>query len=376
MILATCIKDLQIFARDRGGLAATFLLPLAFVTVFGLLFKGSGDGETPRERPMALWHEADDTRAEDLVARLTKMGGYTPRLLSSADAVREEVARERVRFGLIVPRDYDPFAGRPLQVVVDESAGPMVTGPLLGQLNGLLQSLWFLPKVVEDAQANGAPKPTFLVTEAPAGKAKPMQGIDSFQVAVPGNAVLFIFFLSGQVALTFLEERRNGTWKRLLASPHGRHRMLLGKLLPFLLIGLVQMTFLFCVGHFAFGMRIGGSALALAVVTCSVVLAAVGLGFLIASFGGSEKQIGGYSTIAVLVMALIGGCMVPRLMMPAAMKQFGLFTPHAWALEGYYDVLIRQGTTLFDVWTPVLVLCGFAAAFTLLGGLLFRFERT
>jgi len=203
----------------------------------------------------------------------------------------------------------------------------------------------------------------------------PLEGVGAFQYLVPGNAVLFGFFLAMTVGISFLEERRSGTFRRLLAAPVRRSTLLLAKLLPFYVIGLIQMGFLFAVGTLAFGMELRGGLVALAGLTAAVELAAVALGLLIASFSGTERQVGAIGSVCLLVMGLVGGGMVPRPLMPPGMQTVGLFTPHGWALEGYYDLLLARSAGLAEVLPEILALLGFAAGFALIGALRFRFER-
>jgi hypothetical protein len=61
--------------------------------------------------------------------------------------------------------------------------------------------------------------------------------------------------------------------------------------------------------------------------------------------------------------------------MPPFMKSVGLGVPHGWALDGYYTVLVREGSTLADVAPSIAALLGFGAVFALLGIALFRWER-
>ncbi|HET9619716.1 MAG TPA: ABC transporter permease [Kofleriaceae bacterium] len=199
--------------------------------------------------------------------------------------------------------------------------------------------------------------------------------ISGFQVAVPGNAVLFGFFIAMAVAMSFASERHTGVWRRLLAAPVPRWRVLVGKLVPYYLISVVQLGFLFGLGAGVFGMRIAGSPIALAALSLALSACAVTLGLLIASFGGSEKQIGSIVPVALLIMGLIGGCMFPRLLMPPAMRELGHAVPHSWALDGYTDVLIVPGTGLADVIAPLVALVGFALAFAAAGVWRFRAER-
>jgi ABC-2 type transport system permease protein len=221
----------------------------------------------------------------------------------------------------------------------------------------------------------GGHPPRALVPRGPPGLRRPLEGASAFQYFVPGNAVLFGFFLALTVGISFLEERKFGTFRRLLAAPVRRSTLLLAKLLPYYLVGLVQMAFLFSIGVTVFGMKVSGSVAALVVLTALVELAAVSLGLVVASFSATERQVGAIGSVCLLVMGLLSGGMVPRPLMPHTMQTMSLFTPHAWAIEGYYDLLLRDGTTVADILPHLLALACFAAGFTLIGVLRFRFER-
>lgn len=369
MIGAAIRKECQLLLKDRGGLASMFLLPLAFITCFGFMFRGS-DGSKEPLLTLATWTPPGVAKTEMLVESIEAAGIFRLERKDSADAVGASVTSKNAAIGLVLPADYGLGAGKAV-VYVDE-AEPRFTSPLVGALQGLLARAAFGGGGGADAPPSSLP--SLLEVRTPPGMKRARDDVDSFQVSVPGNAVLFIFFLAMTVAISFVEEKKTGAWRRLLAAPVSRPTLLLAKLAPFFLVGLVQMAFFFGVGIVVFGMRVGGSVAGMVAVSCALVFCAVSLGLLVASFGGSEKQVSGFTSIAVLVMALLGGCMFPRLYMPPGMKAIGLFTPHAWALDAYYDLLIRQGTTLADVATPTLVIFGIGAAFATVGCLRFRFE--
>ena len=198
----------------------------------------------------------------------------------------------------------------------------------------------------------------------------------SFQISVPGNAVLFGFFIALTCALSFAEERRTGTGRRLLAALHRRAwKPLLGaKMLPYVALGSLQVGLLFAIGVFGFHMRIGGSIVALALLTLGVATCAASLGLLLASVSTTEKQISSLGSVLILVMGLVGGCMFPRALMPEAMQHIGLFVPHGWALDGYYELLVRDGATIADVLPQIAAVWGFAIAFALIGMRRFKFD--
>jgi ABC-2 type transport system permease protein len=214
-----------------------------------------------------------------------------------------------------------------------------------------------------------------LISATPPGIRSALRDVDAFQLTVPGNAVLFGFFIALTVGLSFTEERKWGTWRRLLAAPVSRGTILVAKLVPYFLMGLLQFAFLFGLGIVVFGMRVGGSPLALCALTVAVVACAVSLGLVIAALGANEKRTGSIGSVFLLVMGMVGGAMVPRAIMPPTLKAIGLAVPHGWALDGYLEVLVREGATIGDIAPEIGALCGFTALFLGFGIARFRFER-
>ena len=356
MIGPTIVKDVQLLLHDRGRLLSLFAMPVIFIVVFGSMFKFGPDQGKPQ--PIAIWHAPGDARGEAIERALAETDGFAPQPAASADEVRRAVATEDVIAGLVV-------ASGPVELVIDLAAPVQVRGPIQGALTG----------VVMRAMAPPIPMPTMIEAKSPPGLAKPVEHISGFQVTVPGNAVLFGFFIAMTVALSFASERRTGTWKRLLAAPVPRWRALVGTLIPYYLVGLVQLAFLFGLGIGVFGMQIAGSVTALVVLSMTVALCAVCFGLLVAAIGGSEKQIGSTVSVVLLIMGLLGGCMFPRIAMPPFMRSIGHVVPQSWAIDGYYDVIVRQGTTLADIAPSIGALLGFSALFAGLGLWRFRFEK-
>lgn len=358
MIWAAIKKDVWLLLRDRGALISLFALPIIFIVAFGSMFKFGGDSAREREIPL---HYADgDARADKIVKALEDAPGFAPVRLPTAGEVRDRVAQERASAGLVIP------ASGPVELVIDMGAPVQARAPIEQGLTGLVTRAIF--PVVANA-------PPVVEPRTPPGIAKPLAGISSFQVTVPGNAVLFGFFIALTTAMAFLSERKSGTWRRLLAAPVRRSTALLATLVPYFLVGCCQLAFLFTVGAVAFGMQVAGSLAALIVLSLCVVFCAVSLGLLFASVATTEKQLGGIGSVVLLVMGMLGGCMVPRLVMPPFMKTLGLGMPHGWALDGYYAILVREGTSVADVAPSIGALLAFGAVFAALGIALFRFER-
>jgi ABC-2 type transport system permease protein len=111
-------------------------------------------------------------------------------------------------------------------------------------------------------------------------------------------------------------------------------------------------------------------------VIVSLALAAVanGLGLLVAALGKTEAQVNGLSVLLAIILSALGGMMVPTFIMPDLMKTLSLFTPHAWALAGYHDIIIR-GLDTREVLNEVAILMGFASFFFVIALWRFGFDE-
>jgi ABC-2 type transport system permease protein len=290
---------------------------------------------------------------------------------------------------------------RELLLLVEPTAPGQVVEPLLGTLRGLLEraraearaprevdalfdglkvpALVDLGEIRARAQSTlgrvlaAADRPPAVVRRAsPAGLEK-VALPDTYQQNVPAYTLFGIFWVVVLLAESVLAERRGGTFRRLRGAPMGRAALLLGKLLPYLAINLLQVALMLGAARLLFGMPLGSSPAALLAVSLAASLAAVGLGVLVSALGRTEARARNLTILVLLVLAALGGCFIPRFVMPPAMQAVGLATPHAWALEAFQDVLVRGGD-LAAVAPEVVALLGFAVLFFGLGVWRFRLE--
>lgn len=196
---------------------------------------------------------------------------------------------------------------------------------------------------------------------------------DAFQQNVPGYTIYGIFWIVSLLAGSVLQEKRDGTFHRLLVAPMNRAVMLAGKLLPYYIINLIQLVIMLGASSLLFGMSLGHSPAGLVVVSLAAAATATGLGMLVSALARTEAQVGGLTVLLLLTMSALGGCFVPCFMMPDWLKTIGLITPYAWALDAYQDLLVR-GYGLQEILPKVGALVAFAGVFFGIGVWRFRFE--
>jgi ABC-2 type transport system permease protein len=122
-----------------------------------------------------------------------------------------------------------------------------------------------------------------------------------------------------------------------------------------------------------FHIGLGHDPVALILVSLASALAANGMGFLLAAVGKNQEQVGSLGTLVAVVMAAVGGMMVPSSIMPHFMQTLSRFTPHAWALTGFQDVIVRN-LGVADVLPAVGMLLVFAVVFWGVGIWRFKFD--
>jgi ABC-2 type transport system permease protein len=199
---------------------------------------------------------------------------------------------------------------------------------------------------------------------------------NSVQQTVPGWTLFALFWIAQILAMNLLAERQSGAYRRLLVSPLGRWRYFAGKIIPFFIINLVQAVFMFGIGVYILPL-LGADALelrqigALSLLTVAFSLVSIGFGFLFAAFSRTLAMGATLAATLAVVMAAVGGVMVPKFVMPHYLQMASFSVPHGWALEGYLDILVR-GRGMEDILPNAAVLLLFALISTALAMLRFR----
>lgn len=188
-----------------------------------------------------------------------------------------------------------------------------------------------------------------------------------------GFTVWFILFMTFGSAGGILEEREQGTLRRLLVAPVSKTTVLGGKVLGTVLAASVQALILVLVGALGFGVPWGRDPFGVALVLGSYILAGTGLAVMVTALVRTRDQMSGLSPLVSTGLAMVGGCMWPLEIVSPLMQTAARLTPTGWAVIGLTDVVFRnQGAEAAVV--PTLVLLGFAFVTLGIGVKMLKFE--
>jgi ABC-2 type transport system permease protein len=195
------------------------------------------------------------------------------------------------------------------------------------------------------------------------------------EFGVPAMAVAFAAFGVGYAGFTFFRDHGWGTWDRLRAMPVGSVDIMVGKVVPNVLVTVVQLLLLFGLGGPLFGLKVSGSWSALVVLTLVLAASLSSFGMLVTSVARTMNQLNAVGSVGGMALALLGGAWVPVETMPGWAEAIAPAMPTYWAMEGFRRVILESGG-MGAVLVPCLVLAGFGAVFTALSAWRFRFEDT
>jgi ABC-2 type transport system permease protein len=202
---------------------------------------------------------------------------------------------------------------------------------------------------------------------------------DAVQLAVPAFTVLFVFLTAQTTAHSIYEEKKLGSFRRLLAAPLSKAALLAGKMLPNFVTALVQTAVIFAFG--LVGLRLmglqplalGSAPGAVLVIAAAIALCSSALGILIAALARTENQIGGLSSLILWGAGVLGGSFVPLFILEQFLGTLPRVVPHYWANRAFENLLIR-GLGFASVTTELGALLGFTALFFVIGLWRFSFD--
>ncbi len=410
-LTAVISKEMRVLTRDKEALLILFVMPVVFVLIMSLALQDAfNERAGVRFALLIVDHDhgpigtqlIKSFSANSTFAVTPLIAGNTSTPLPNADAVRADLRAGKYKFALIIPQNASRDANRrmdhqlgldaaakklPAAVDVRLLADPTLRhdhrGLVITSLNRALQGIEAGMLLARFAQmrehinsARGAPSfklPKSLATfaevadESSASATTQAAVPTSVQQNAPAWTLLAMFFLVIPLSVTLIKERQQGSLLRLASMPVSPWVLLAGKSLPYFLINQIQVVLILLVGMYLLPhlggdvLRIGEAPGAIMLLSMAASLAAIGYGLVVATFARTPEQATTFGATSVLILAALGGVMVPKLVMPPVLQQLSHASPLSWGLEGFLDVFVRGGG-IREVLPELLQLLTFATA--------------
>lgn len=310
-ILAMIFKEVRQAARDPGTVAMMFAMPIMQLLMFGYAINTD-----PRSLPLAI--EANDNSAftRSIASALNNTRYFRVQHIVAIKGEGERlVASGEVQFLVTIPPDFsrDLVRGkRPQLLVTADASDPSATGPALSAINEAVQSAVGHDLIGPLAVRRATPAPVEVVVH----REYNAESITSHNT-VPGLlAIILTMTMVMQTSMTVTREVEQGTMENLLATPLRPFEVMVGKIVPNLIVGSVQMAIVLSCAALIFDVPFVGSLPLLIVVTVLFIAVNLAVGFTFSTIAKSQIQAMQMSFFFMLPSILLSGFAFPYRGMP------------------------------------------------------------
>lgn len=358
-------KEFIQMRRDRLTFAMMVGIPVIQLLVFGYAVQTD-----VRHLPTIVLDESRTPESRAVIDAFQNTGNF--RIVAYADgrpAVDRAIARGDAQAAIVVPYDYprDLARGRTatLQIIVDAS-DPLASQAAIAAATAVAQARDLLLL----AQAAGRTAIPVDVRVRP----RYNPGLRSPNYIVPGLVgVILTMTMVLITAMAIVRERERGTLEQLIVTPITKTELMLGKITPYVGVGLLQMTAVLLLGRYVFDVPLSGSLLLLYGVSLIFIVASLALGLFVSTLVRTQQQAMQASFGFMLPNILLSGFMFPRQAMPELAQWLGLLVPLTYFLKVVRGILLK-GVGLEALWREVVVLVAFAVV--LIAASVRRFRKT
>ncbi|BCH35885.1 mannose-1-phosphate guanyltransferase [Mesorhizobium sp. L-8-10] len=365
---ALLLKEFIQMRRDRITFAMMLGVPLMQLVLFGFAINND-----PKSLPAALVATSNDRFTRAMVSSLQMTGYYRFDHIVASEAEAEElIARGDVSFVVTIPADFDRRVERnehPQILIEADATDPSVASGAISTLGTVASQALLREQGVEAVTARDAANALEVIVHR---RYNP-EGISQYNI-VPGLlGVILQMTMVMMTSMALTRETERGTMENLLAMPASPFEIMLGKILPYLVIGAVQVAVVLIASKLLFGVPFVGSLTLLLTTVLIFVLSLVLLGYTISTVARTQMQAMQLTFFFFLPSILLSGFMFPYRGMPGWAQVFGEIFPLTHFLRIIRGVMLKGAdfnAIASEVWALMLFIVIFAAM------ALVRFRRT
>jgi ABC-2 type transport system permease protein len=417
ILRATIIKDMKILLRDRVGLLMMFFMPILLVVVITSVQNSTFELVNNNKISLIIYNNDKDSLSVKLIEGIGKIGLFKLQVSDSAipeNKISSHLLRKDALVALVIPEGFTKLIGNKAEEIAarslkdpdslnEKSTVPneltdslkMYYNPVMqasfrhsvdGALNSAVQVIQgeaIVKKLYEAVNQKEIPPDLenqilhgqFPISEIPLSTNGIRTVPNASQHNVPAWTIFAMFFIVISLGGVMVREKNSGSFIRLKTLPASYMNALFSKQFVYVLVTFLQATVIFLIGNKIFpyiglpALNLPADIWGLLTVTIVSGYCAVSYAICVGVFANTPEQSNGFGAVSILILAALGGLMVPSFAMPANLQKFLSISPLHWALEAYYGLFL-EGGNLRDIWMNILSLLGITALiqlFTLYG---------
>ncbi|MBD1391680.1 ABC transporter permease [Mucilaginibacter glaciei] len=401
-LTATIAKDVRILLRDKVGISLMFIMPIILVVVVTSIQNSTFQLVNKNKLSIIINNSDTGQASKQLIKAIDKIGMFKATQVTgdqSEQKIAEAMHQQDAMLGVIIPPNFSAkvsaksksVAGKalksfglegdsvknagdvdPLTVyynpVLQENIRLSVQGALrsalqLVQSRETLRSLYFsinekeLPEKLENEMLNNKTA----INEIPVSKDGTRTTPNATQHNVPAWTIFAMFFIIMSLGGSVVREKVSGSFIRLKTLPTNYLVGMASKQITYLAVTMLQAIVIFSIGIWIFpyvglpALNLPSDVFALVLVTVVCGWCAVSYAMCVGVYAQTQEQANGFGAVSIVILACIGGLMVPSFAMQGFFKSAANISPMHWCLQAYYSLFL-EGGKLKDVLNNILLL--------------------
>ena len=389
---ATILKDIRILLRDKVGLMLMLLMPVLLAIVITTVQNSTFELVNNNKVPLILYNKDTGQVSTEFIRALDKIGMFELKNLDSSQNEKDIVSRMHAKDALvaiIIPENYtDQTLSKAKNITkealknvniaedtvknvsINEVPLTMYYHPVLQQsfrnsINGALRSALQLvqskyivrqlyttvnEQTIPDSLENQITANQLPVNEIPVSRDGSRNIPNATQHNIPAWTIFAMFFIVISLGSSIVREKQSGSFIRLRTLPTNFMVALASKQITYLFVTLLQAAIIFSIGTWLFPkmelppLNLPADKLGLFLVTLACGWCATSFAICIGVFAQTQEQSNGFGAVSIVILAAIGGLLVPSFAMPASFQLIMRLSPLHWCLEAYYGLFLEGGT--------------------------------
>ena len=386
----TIKKEITLITRDTGGLVILFLMPLLLILIVTFVQDGTYRNFSKEKIAILLIDNDKDEISQKIKEHLDSSALFNIVSGKEGKPFTEEMARRLVLQGkyvmaIVVPeklssdtklrvnqnvsRMVSLFSGMSAEDTTDNKQtqaknirlyfDPTLQASFKETVKGAIRNMMAevethyiyhsLEEYMEAEDRIGIDQQSIVFEEISPKSTDEKIIPNSVQHNVPAWALFAIFFIVIPLSTNIIKEKTQGTGLRVFTSPQPYSLFLTGKIMVYIVVSLIQFVLMLLVGLYIFPLMglpslvVTGKITLLAVMAAASGLSAIALGVLLGTLAKTQEQAAPLGATITVILAAIGGVWIPVFAMPHTMQTIAKISPMNWGLQGFYDILLRDG---------------------------------
>ncbi|MDQ7827961.1 MAG: ABC transporter permease [Armatimonadota bacterium] len=354
-------KEVAQLLRDRRTLGSMISLPVIQLVLFGYL------SSQVLHQPTVVWDQSTSAESRALIQAFENTRYFTVRYAArTLPEVERRLDAGQARVGVVIPPDYARRvrAGEPAQVMVVVDASDATSAQVLMSVAAGVGARLAQDLTARALARRGQRPPAPPVEVRTRAWYNP--NLESRVFIVPGVLGLIMMFTTTFMTMgTIVRERELGTLEQIVVTPLRPAELMLGKILPLVALGYLNLTFILVLAWLWFGVAVRGSLVLLYAVTLAFFFSSLGVGVLISTVSRTFNQATQLAQLVLLPSILLSGFLFPRESLPLLLQWIGYGVPLTYFITVLRGIIVK-GAGLADLWPQILALVGLGSlVFTL-----------